>query len=126
MIGCRSRDCFAPDRKSGFATELVQESGRLHGLPQPGVMAAPCRVGSPGSGPQVTPFTEMPSGEPVVELSTARSASVSAGRALLVQAHVRQFAHGRLDTEVELDWMGGTLGSGSGGRQLAWWSSGRE
>ncbi|RWW72218.1 hypothetical protein BHE74_00019992, partial [Ensete ventricosum] len=23
---------------------------------------------------------------------------------------------------VELDWMGGTLGSGSGGRLLAWWS----
>ncbi|RZS08630.1 hypothetical protein BHM03_00039632 [Ensete ventricosum] len=59
MIGCQSRDRFTPDRKSGFATELVQQSGRLRGLPQPGAVAAPPRVGSPGSGPQVTLFAEI-------------------------------------------------------------------
>ncbi|RRT72828.1 hypothetical protein B296_00009545 [Ensete ventricosum] len=70
MIGCRSRYYFAPDRKSGFAFELVQESRRLRGLSQPGVVAAPPRVSSPGLGPRVTPFAKIPSGEPVVELST--------------------------------------------------------
>ncbi|RRT42225.1 hypothetical protein B296_00022753 [Ensete ventricosum] len=36
----------------GFATELVQQPGRLRGLPRPGAMAAPPRVRSLGSGPQ--------------------------------------------------------------------------
>ncbi|RZR79005.1 hypothetical protein BHM03_00004569 [Ensete ventricosum] len=60
MIGCRSRYYFAPDRKSDFAFELVQESGRLRGLSQPGVVAAPPRVSSPGLGPRVTPFAKIP------------------------------------------------------------------
>ncbi|RZS01384.1 hypothetical protein BHM03_00031227 [Ensete ventricosum] len=69
MIGCQSWDWFKPDRKS-FATEQVQQSGRLHGLPQPGAMVVPPRVKSLGSGPQVTPFAKMISREPIVELPT--------------------------------------------------------
>ncbi|RRT35496.1 hypothetical protein B296_00040210 [Ensete ventricosum] len=55
---------------SDFTIELVRQSGRLCELPRLGAMAAPPQVGSPGSGPQATPFAEMSSGEPIVELST--------------------------------------------------------
>ncbi|RWW54429.1 hypothetical protein BHE74_00038998 [Ensete ventricosum] len=54
-----------------------------------------------------------------------RSASVSAERALLVQARVRWLARSHLSAEVELGRMGRASGSGLGGRLLEWWSSGR-
>ncbi|RRT75817.1 hypothetical protein B296_00010710 [Ensete ventricosum] len=50
--GCRSRDWFRPDHKSGFATEQVQQSGSLHELPQPDVVELPFRVEFLDSGPQ--------------------------------------------------------------------------
>ncbi|RZR85892.1 hypothetical protein BHM03_00012962 [Ensete ventricosum] len=59
-----------PDHKSGFATELVPQSGRLRGLPRPDAVSAPPRVGSPGSGPRGTPFAGTPPGEPTTELPT--------------------------------------------------------
>ncbi|RZR75316.1 hypothetical protein BHM03_00054570 [Ensete ventricosum] len=63
MIGCRGWDWFELDRKSNFVIELARQSGRLRELLRLGVVAAPPQVGSPGSGPQATPFAEMPSGE---------------------------------------------------------------
>ncbi|RZS28221.1 hypothetical protein BHM03_00061790 [Ensete ventricosum] len=54
-------------------------------------------------------------------------ASVSAEWARLVLARVPELACSHLGgEEVEHGWMEGALGSGSAGRRLAHWSSGRE
>ncbi|RWW62819.1 hypothetical protein BHE74_00030036 [Ensete ventricosum] len=84
MIGYRSRGRFEPDRKSDFATEPAQESGRLHELPRLGAMAASPQAGSPGLGLRVTPFAGTSSGEPIGELPNcldlASEAEESLGR----------------------------------------------
>ncbi|RRT72205.1 hypothetical protein B296_00024238 [Ensete ventricosum] len=51
--GCRSLDWFGSDHKSGFATEQVQQSGSLHKLSQPDVVALPFRVEFLDSGPRL-------------------------------------------------------------------------
>ncbi|RRT57783.1 hypothetical protein B296_00041861 [Ensete ventricosum] len=81
-IRCQSWGCFAPDRKSSFATELVQQSGRLHGLPQPGVMVALPRVGSPGPCALVRPGSSQHKGGARLE---GRNPRVRLGSRLLVR-----------------------------------------
>ncbi|RZS15369.1 hypothetical protein BHM03_00047197 [Ensete ventricosum] len=57
--------------RDDFTIELARESGRLPELPRLGAMAVPPQAGSPGVGLQATPFVEMPSGEPIGELSNS-------------------------------------------------------
>ncbi|RZS12375.1 hypothetical protein BHM03_00043805, partial [Ensete ventricosum] len=51
---------------SDFVTELASESGKLCKLPRLGAVATP-----PQAGLLATPFTGVPSGEPISELSNA-------------------------------------------------------
>ncbi|RRT76120.1 hypothetical protein B296_00022508 [Ensete ventricosum] len=69
-VRCQGRGRFEPDCKSNFTTELARQSGRLRELPRLGAVVAPPQARSPGSGLQATPFTEIPSREPIGELPT--------------------------------------------------------
>ncbi|RRT38161.1 hypothetical protein B296_00052853 [Ensete ventricosum] len=84
--------------ESDFATELAQESGRLRELLRLGAMAALPQAGFLGSGLQATPFTGMPSGEPIGELPNLEfgqmgraPGDVLGGRLLVVELRLGAF-----------------------------------